>query len=69
MPIDRITRETVFESRKWDRIFLFSTASRSVLWPAQADFYWIPEFLSLGDQADGADYSPPFNAEVKNTGN
>jgi hypothetical protein len=48
-------------------IFLFSTASRTVLRPTQPPIQWVPATLSLGVKRPGreAEYSPPSSAEVK----
>jgi hypothetical protein len=49
-------------------IFLFATASRTVLEPTQPPIQWVLGALSLGVKRPGseADYSPPSSAEVKN---
>jgi len=48
-------------------IFLFITASRPTLGPAQPPIQWVPGALSLGVKRPGreADYSPLSSAEVK----
>jgi hypothetical protein len=52
-----------------NRIFLFSTASRSTLAPTQPPIQWVPEALSLGVKRPGreVDHSPPSSAEVMHT--
>jgi hypothetical protein len=54
-------------SRRGLGIFLFTTASRTVLGPTQPPSQWVPGVLSLGVKQLGreADHSPPSNAEVK----
>jgi hypothetical protein len=49
-------------------IFLFTTASRTVLGPTQSPIQWIPRALSLGVTRPGreTDHSSPSSAEVKN---
>jgi hypothetical protein len=56
-----------FDSRWGLGIFLFTTASRTVLGPTQPPVQWVPGALSLGVMRPGleADHSPPFSAEVK----
>jgi hypothetical protein len=56
-----------FDSWRGLGIFLFTTASRTVLGPTQPPIQWVPESLSLGVKRPGreADYSPPSSAEVK----
>jgi hypothetical protein len=48
-------------------IFLFTTASRTVLGPTQPLIQWVPGALSLGVKRQGreADHSLPSSAEVK----
>jgi hypothetical protein len=48
-------------------IFLFTTASRTVLGPTQPLTQWAPGALSLGVKLLGseADHTPPSNVEVK----
>jgi hypothetical protein len=48
-------------------IFLFTTASRTILEPTQPPFQWVPGALSLGVKRPGceADHFPPSSAEVK----
>jgi hypothetical protein len=48
-------------------IFLFTTASRTVLEPTQPPNEWVPGFLSVGIKRPGreADHSPPSSAEAK----
>jgi hypothetical protein len=55
-----------FDSRRRLEIFLFTTASRTALGPAQPPIQWVPGALSLGVKRPGreADHSPPSNAEV-----
>jgi hypothetical protein len=57
-----------FDSRRGLGIFLYTTASRTVLVPAQPPMEWVLGALSLGLKRPGreADYSPPSSAEVKN---
>jgi hypothetical protein len=52
------------------RFFLFFTASRPALGPAEPPIQCIPGALSLGvkQQEREGDYSAPSNAEVKNGG-
>jgi hypothetical protein len=56
-----------FDSRRGLGIVLFTTASRTALWPAQPPIQWVPEALSLGVKRPRreADHSPPSSAEVK----
>jgi hypothetical protein len=56
-----------FDSRQGLGIFLFSTASRTVLVPNQPPIQWVPGVLSLEVKRPGreADHSPPSSAEVK----
>jgi hypothetical protein len=48
-------------------IFLFTTASRTVLGPTQPPIQWVPGALSLGVKLPGPEtnHSPPTSAEVK----
>jgi len=48
-------------------IFLYTTASRTALWPNQSPIQWVPEALSLEVKRLGreADISPPSSAKVK----
>jgi hypothetical protein len=48
-------------------IFLFITASRTVLRPTQPPIQWVPGVLPLVVKQLGhaADHSPPYSAEVK----
>jgi hypothetical protein len=57
-----------FDSRRGLGIFLFTTASRTVLRLTQPPIQWIPGALSLGVKRPGreADHAPPSSAEVKN---
>jgi hypothetical protein len=57
----------VFDSRWGLGIFLFTTASRTVLEPTQPPIQLVPGALSLGVKRPGreADHSPPSSAEVK----
>jgi hypothetical protein len=59
------------DSRRGLGIFLFTTASRTVLGPTQPPFQWVPGPLSLGVKRPGheADHSPPSGVEVKNARN
>jgi hypothetical protein len=52
------------------KIFLPSTASRSVLGPTQPYIQWVPRALSPGVTRSGheAHHSSPFSSEVKNGG-
>jgi hypothetical protein len=56
-----------FDSQRRLGIFLFTTASRTVLGPTQPPIQWVPGALSLGvkrpERED--DHSPPPSAEVK----
>jgi hypothetical protein len=56
-----------FDSRRGLGIFLFTAASRTVLWPTQPPIQWVTGALSLGVKRPGheADHSPPSSAEVK----
>jgi hypothetical protein len=56
-----------FDSRRGLGIFLFTTAFRTVLGPAEPPIQWVPRVLSLGVKRPGreADHSPPSSAEVK----
>jgi hypothetical protein len=58
----------VFDSQRGLGIFLFTTASRTVLGPTELPIQWVPGALSLGVKRPGceADHSPPSSAEVKN---
>jgi hypothetical protein len=58
-----------FDSRRRLGIFLFTTASRTVLGPTQPPIQWVPGAPSLRIKQPGreADHSPPSNAEVNNT--
>jgi hypothetical protein len=57
-----------FDSRRRLGIFLFTTASRTVLGPTQPPIQWVPGALSLGVKCPGreTDHSPPSSAWVKN---
>jgi hypothetical protein len=56
-----------FDSRRRLGIFLFTTASRTVLEPTQPPIQWVSGAVSLGVKRPGreADHSPPSSAEVK----
>jgi hypothetical protein len=56
-----------FDSRRGLGIFLFTTASRTVLEPTHSPIQWILGALSLGVKRLGreVDHSPPSGAEVK----
>jgi hypothetical protein len=56
-----------FDSRRVLGIFIFTTASRTVLGSTQLPIQWEPGALSLGVKRLGreADHSPPSSAEVK----
>jgi hypothetical protein len=54
-----------FNSRQGLGIFLFTTASRTVLGPTQPPIKWVPRALSLRPGRE-ADHSPPSSDEVKN---
>jgi hypothetical protein len=56
-----------FESRQGLGIFLFTTASKPALEPAQPPIQWVPWALSLVIKRLGreADHSPPSSAEIK----
>jgi hypothetical protein len=56
-----------FDSRRGLGIFLFTTASRTTLWPTQPPIQWVPGSLSLGVKRPGreADHLSPPSAEVK----
>jgi len=56
-----------FDFRRWLGIFLFTTASRTVLGPTKPPIQWVPGDLSLKVKRPGheADHSPPSSAEVK----
>jgi hypothetical protein len=58
-----------FESRQGLGIFLFTTASRTDLWPAQSPIQWLLGALSLGVKRPvcEADHSPPYSAQAKNS--
>jgi hypothetical protein len=55
-----------FDSRRGLGIFLFTTASRTALWPTQPPIQWVPGALSLGEKrpAREADHSPPSSVEI-----
>jgi hypothetical protein len=57
-----------FESRRGLGIFLFTTASSSVLGPTQPPIQWVPGALSMGVKRPDreADHSPPSSAESRN---
>jgi hypothetical protein len=57
-----------FDSRRGLGIFLFTTASKTVLASTQPPIQWVPGALSLGVKRleREADRSPPSSAEVKN---
>jgi len=57
-----------FDYRREMGIFLFTTASRPVLWSTQPPIQWVPGALSPGEKRPWreADHSPPSGAEVKN---
>jgi hypothetical protein len=59
-----------FDSRQWLGIFLFTTASRTALWPTELPIQWVPGALSLGIKRPKheADHSSPSSAEVRNAG-
>jgi hypothetical protein len=56
-----------FDSRRRLGIFLFTTASRTVLGPTQPLIQWVAGALSPGIKRPGreADHSPPSSAEAK----
>jgi hypothetical protein len=56
-----------FDSRRELGIFLFTTVSRTALWPTQPPIQWVSGVVSLGVKRPGreADHSPPSSAEVK----
>jgi hypothetical protein len=56
-----------FDSRRWLRIFLFTTASITALGQTQPPIQRVPGALSLGVKWPGreADHSPPSSAEVE----
>jgi len=56
-----------FDSRQGLGIFLFTTASRTVLEPIQSPIQWLVEALSLGLKRPEreADHPPPSTADVK----
>jgi hypothetical protein len=56
-----------FDFRRGLRIFLITTASRTVLGPTQHPTQWVPGALSLRVKRSGreADHSPSSSAEVK----
>jgi hypothetical protein len=56
-----------FDSRRGLEIFLFTTASRTVLGATQPPIQWVAGALSLGVKRPGreADHSPSSSAEVK----
>jgi hypothetical protein len=56
-----------FDSRRGLGIFLFTTASRTVLGSTQPPIQWVPGSFSLGvkRQVREADHSPPSSVEVK----
>jgi hypothetical protein len=58
-----------FDFRQELRIFLFFTASRPVLGPAQPPIQRVPAAFTPGVKRPGreADHSPPSNVEAKNT--
>jgi hypothetical protein len=60
-----------FDSRRGLGIFLFTTASRTILGPTQLPIQLVSGALSLGVKGPEreADHSPPSSAEVKNTWN
>jgi hypothetical protein len=64
------TEESGFDSRQWQEIFLYATASRRALGPTQPPIQWAPGALSPGvkRQVREADHSFPSSAEVKNCG-
>jgi hypothetical protein len=57
-----------FDFRRGLGIFLFTTVSRTALWPTQPLIQWVPGALSLGVKRPGgeADHSHPSSTEVKN---
>jgi len=56
-----------FDSRRGLGIFLFTTASRTIMGPTQLPIQWVPGALPLGIKRPGreADHSPSSSAEVK----
>jgi hypothetical protein len=56
-----------FDFRRGLGIFLFTTASRTVLGLTHPPIQWVPGVIYLGVKRPGreADHSPPFSAEVK----
>jgi hypothetical protein len=56
-----------FDSRRGLGIFLFTTASRTVLGPTQPPIQWAPVAVSLGVKRPGreADHSPQSRVEVE----
>jgi hypothetical protein len=59
-----------FDFRRALGVFLFTTASRTVLGPTQPPIQWVPGTLSLGVKRPGreADHSSPSSAEVRMRG-
>jgi hypothetical protein len=71
-----LARKIIFRATGWTigvrfpagpGIFLFTTASRTALGPAQPPIQWVLGVLSLGVKRPGreADHSPLSSAEVK----
>jgi hypothetical protein len=60
----------MFNSQQGQEIFLFSTASRPVLWLTQPLIPGVPGAFFLGVKLSGreAGHSPPSSAKVKNGG-
>jgi hypothetical protein len=56
-----------FDSRQGMGIFLFTTPSRTDLWPTQSNIQWVIRALSLGVKRPGreADHSTTSSADVK----
>jgi hypothetical protein len=59
-----------FDPRQQQKIFIFSTVSKSVVGPTHPPIQWVSGaiFLEVKRQGGEANHSPPSSAEVKNGG-
>jgi hypothetical protein len=64
------TRRPGFDSRQTQELFLYSTAFRTALGPTPSLIKWEPGAFCPRVNRPGreSNYSPPFSAELKNTG-
>lgn len=55
--------DSLHDSAKWQKVFLFHKASRRALGSTQTPTQWVPKVISLWGETD---YSLPSSAEVNN---